>query len=194
MMKKPFTLMLAAVFLAAWSIPAYAQEDTSSISQQSSQESLQNSLQQSSDQSTAQSSANSDTSFADSSRESSAQSSEESSASGGDTGTVILLVSGAVVAIGLTVGGIVLTVNASQVREEEVLRLQDQIYLADGDEYAELVAFFGLDDRTVGRIHDELVASGRPIASSQDAADFLAAFALRLAERSDRVKGLLSGG
>ncbi len=188
-MKKTFVLFMAAAFMLSQAMPAAAQE--SSISADSSQASSQESLQSSSDQSTAQSSANSDTSSADSSGDSSAQSSDQSSADGGSG--AVLVIGGAVIAVGLTVGGIILTVNATRVKEEDVTRLQDQIYLAEGAEYEELLAFFGLDGRTVGRIHDELVASRAPIASSQDAADFLALLALRLAERSRRFQVLPAG-
>jgi hypothetical protein len=95
---------------------------------------------------------------------------------------------GAVVSIALTVGGILLTVSVSRARQEEVIRLQDQIYLADGKDYREILSFFELQDRDLIAVNDELVAAGHRIGSDQEAADYLAALFLALARKSGKVQ------
>jgi hypothetical protein len=98
------------------------------------------------------------------------------------------MVAGAVVIIAVTVGGIILTVRVSEARKEKALKLQDQIYLADGKDYQDLLTFFELDDRDLIKANDKLVASGHQIASDQDAADYLAALILALAQGSEKVQ------
>ena len=102
------------------------------------------------------------------------------------------MVAGAVVIIAVTVGGIILTVRVSEAKKEKVLRLQDQIYLADGKEYQDLLAFFELDGRDLIGANDQLVADGHKIASHQDAADYLAALIAALAKKSEKVHYQLS--
>ena len=106
--------------------------------------------------------------------------------------SVVLVVACGVVSIAITVGGVLLTVHASQARKEGVLRLQDQIYLADGKDYQEILTFFELNDRDLIEANDELVAAGHQIASDQDAADYLAALILALAKKSEKVQYQLS--
>jgi hypothetical protein len=102
------------------------------------------------------------------------------------------MVAGAVVSIAITVGGIILTVRVSKAKKEQVLRLQDQIYLADGKDYRNILTFFELDDKDLIKANDELVAAGHQIASDQEAADYLAALILALAKRSEKVQYQLS--
>jgi hypothetical protein len=102
------------------------------------------------------------------------------------------MVAGAVVSIAITVGGIILTVTVSEARQEAVLRLQDQIYLAEGKEYREILSYFELDDRDLIQANDQLVAGGFQIESDQDAADYLAALILALSERSQKIRYQLS--
>ncbi|MBN1241315.1 MAG: hypothetical protein JXA15_01260 [Spirochaetales bacterium] len=189
-MNKALALAIAAVYLASQAPAAFAQESTG-ISEESSQQSMQDSTQQSSAATSEQSSANSETSSQDSSEQSFAESTDDSNASSadGEAGTVVLVVAGAVVVVAIV--GVVLTVRASNVREEAVLGLQDQVYLADGPDYEKLAEFFELDARSIGRVHDELALARGPVETNQDAADFLAAFLLALAERSETLKARL---
>ncbi len=183
-MKKALTAgsLMVALFLVPMICGAQ-----DSISNQSLQNSSQNSFQES----TQGSSEGSGQASADSSGASSAGTSEGTSANLG-TSTVALIVAGAVVVVGVTVTGIILTVNASKVKKEKVLRLQDQIYLAEGKDYQNILTFFELDGRDLMKANDELVAAGRQIASDQDAAEYLAALILALAQKSEKVRYQLS--
>ncbi len=189
-MNKALALAIAAVYLASQAPVAFAQE-SAGISEESSQQSMQDSTQQSSAATSEQSSANSETSSQDSSEQSFAQSTDGTTAGSadGNTGTVVLVVAGAVVVVAIV--GVVLTVRASNVREEAVLDLQDQIYLSEGPDYETLATFFELDPRVIGRVHDELALARGPVETNQDAADFLAAFLLALSERSEALKARL---
>ncbi len=184
MPKKLFTALVIASYLFMIPATAAAQTETTPISEQSSQDASQESSaessQQSSEESTAQSSENSSD---QSSEESTAQSSASSSDSDPKTATVFVII-GAVVAVGLTVGGVILTVRASQVGAEEAIGLQDQIYDCGGKDFDELAARFGVEGRELVRANDELVAAGYAIVDDRTAADYLAALVLKLAERS----------
>ncbi len=72
------------------------------------------------------------------------QTSKESLAHSGDaqSGSAALVV--VVVAAGVTivVGTVILIVHAAKVKKERMLGLQDQIYLADGKDYRDLLNFF----------------------------------------------------
>ena len=81
-----------------------------------------------------------------------------------------------------------LTIHVTEAKEQEVLKLQDQIYLADGRDYQELLSFFQLADKELIRANDELVAAGRQVASDQEAADYLAALILALTRKSEKVQ------
>ena len=153
------------------------QESSQTSSQDSSQNSTEGSWQWSTDNS------------------SDSQASSQSTTDGSQNSeplAIALVVAGAVVSIAITVGGVLLTVHASQAKQEAVLRLQDQIYLADGKDYQEILTFFALEDRDLIAANDELVAAGHRIASDQDAADYLAALILALAKKSEKVQYQLS--
>jgi hypothetical protein len=190
------TLMTLLVLLFSLPMICAAQESLSegslqASSQNSSQESTgassENSSQYSTEGSSQWSSDTTSNSPQTSSEATTRQSSWESNGS-----QVVLIVAGAVVSVAITVGGIILTVRVSQARKEQALRLQDQIYLADGKDYQELLAFFELDDRDLIKTNDNLVAAGHRIASDQDAADYLAALILALTKRSEKVQYQLS--
>ncbi len=197
-MKKELTVIAFLVLLFSVPMVSHAQQ---SISQDSLQTSSQNSLQEStgasSETSSQQSSAHSSQ---DSTRSSSQWSTDgttnspqasmdaTSNSTKGNASVVALVVAGAAVSIALTVGGIILTVNVSKARKEEVLGLQDQIYLADGKDYQRVLDFFELGDRDVGSANDQLVTAGGQIESDQEAADYLAALMLALAEKSEKVQ------
>jgi divalent metal cation (Fe/Co/Zn/Cd) transporter len=102
------------------------------------------------------------------------------------------MAAGAVISIALTVGGIILTVHISNAKKEAVLRLQDQIYLADGKDYREILTFFELAEKDLIMANDKLVAAGHQIGSDQDAADYLAALILALSKKSEKVQYQLS--
>lgn len=186
-MKKLLTIVTLLAFFAA----------QHSISQSLFETSSQNSFQESSD-----------TSFQDSSRNSSEGSSQWSTDNSSDSqgssqattdgsrnsepSAVAFVVAGAVVSIAITVGGILLTVHASRAKAEAVLRLQDQIYLADGKDYREILTFFELEDRDLIAANDKLVAGGAQIDSDQDAADYLAALMLELTKKSQKIQYQLS--
>ncbi len=148
---------------------------------------MQNSSQNSYEESSNQSSASSE----GSSGESTAHSSDDSSG-GGNAPQIILAISCTLVAIGLTAGGIALTVKASRVKKQDAIGLQDQIYRSEGPEYEEILSFFEVDPETLGRIQDELVAEGALLDTDQAAADYIALLILRLAESSEKVKTELS--
>ena len=186
------TLMILLVLLFSLPMICAAQESLSegsfqASSENSSQESTgassENSSQYSTEGSSQWSADNTSNSPQTSSEATTHQSSGESNAS-----YVTLLVAGAVVSIAITVGGILLTVRVSEARKEKALKLQDQIYLADGKDYQDLLTFFELDDRDLIKANDKLVAAGHQIASDQDAADYLAALILTLAKRSEKVQ------
>jgi hypothetical protein len=157
-----------------------------------SEGSLQTSSQNSSQESTGASSENSSQYSTEGSSQWSTDATTDQSSGNSNSLSVGLLVAGAVVSIALTVGGIILTVRVSKAKKEEVLRLQDQIYLADGKDYQDILTFFELDDKRLIKANDELAAAGRQIASDQDAADYLAALILKLAQRSEKVQYQLS--
>jgi hypothetical protein len=106
-----------------------------------------------------------------------------------ESSTVAFTVLGGVT---IVVGSTILTVHALKVKKERVLRLQDQIYLADGKDYRDILNYFELGDKDLIKANDELVAAGYQIASDQDAADYLAALMLALANRSQKVQYQLS--
>ncbi len=190
-----------------------SQESTGASSEQSSQESTGASSEQSSQES---SGASSRQSSQESSAGSSEQSSQESYASSQDSSSVTstvnsfdyttgssgsdipddlkLVILGAVVGIGITAGAFTIVVAVKNAKEEEILGFQDQLYYGEGKEYDEVLVFFDLDERELGRANDELVEAGYLIETDQDAADYLAALMLRLAERSDKIKGILFAG
>jgi hypothetical protein len=95
-----------------------------------------------------------------------------------------IVVAGVVIAV---VVGVTITVRAALAKLGLVLRLQDQIYLAEGKDYREILCFFELEDRDLIQANDELVAAGYQIDSNQDAADYLVALIRKLAERSQKV-------
>jgi hypothetical protein len=99
-----------------------------------------------------------------------------------------LVVAGAVI----TVVGVSVTIYVSRVKKRQVLRLQDQIYLAEGKDYRDLLSFFELDDKDLIKANDELVAAGYQIASDQDAVDYIMALMRKLAERSQKTPHQLS--
>jgi hypothetical protein len=194
-MKKTLTIVTLLVLLFLLPMICAAQNNMSEGSlQNSSQESTQTSTQNSSDESGASSENSSQYSTeesthatSDSPRWSTDATTEESTHNSNST-LVALMVAGAVVTIAITVGGIILTVSVSKAKKEEALKLQDQIYLADGKDYEDILAFFELDDRELIKANDELVAAGRQIASDQDAADYLAALILALTKKSEKVQ------
>ena len=186
-MKKLLTIVTLLAFFATQQSISQSLFETSS--QDSSQESSQTSFQDSSRNSSEGSSQWSTDNSSDS------QASTEATSNGSpnsEPSSVVLVVACGVVSIAITVGGVLLTVHASQARKEGVLRLQDQIYLADGKDYQEILTFFELNDRDLIEANDELVAAGHQIASDQDAADYLAALILALTKKSEKVQYQLS--
>ncbi len=187
-MRKCIGIVTAVLYLACTCLSGFAQETTSNISQDSSKDSLQ----QSSQNSTAQSSENSSNSdsFAESSRSSSQQSTENSSDSSansdGTSEILSIVVVGALVVVAVV--GVVLTVTAKKAKEEAVVGLQDQIYLAKGKDYEAIREYFNLRDSDIVSANDELVAEGYVIVDDQSAADYLAALMLKCAERSEKIK------
>jgi hypothetical protein len=130
MMEKTLTAVTLVVLLFLLPMICAAQQG---ISDQSLQTSSQDSSKNSSQESTQGSSENSfQTSTEGSTQDSSPAGSSDASSENLGSSFVALIVGGAVVSIALTVGGIILTVNVSKAKKEAVLRLQDQIYLADG--------------------------------------------------------------
>jgi hypothetical protein len=186
--KKLLTIVTLLAFFATQQSIGQSLFETSS--QDSSQESSQTSFEDSSQNSSEGSSQWSTEATSDSPRASTEATTDGTQNS--EPSAVALVVVGAVVSIAITVGGILLTVHASQAKEEAVLRLQDQIYLADGKDYQEILTFFELDDRDLITANDELVAAGHQIASDQDAADYLAALILALTKKSEKVQYQLS--
>jgi hypothetical protein len=197
-MKRWIGCLTAAVYLALIATSGFAQQQSNisgDSSQNSAQDSSKDSSQQSSQDSSDESTANS--SDSDSSADSSKSSSEESSANSSDgdgdsSGTVSLVVAGAVVVIAVAVAGIALTVKAKKAKEASVIGLQDQIYLADGKDYEAIRDYFGLRDRDIATANDELVAAGYVVVDDKSAADYLAALMLKCAERSGKVKAELA--
>jgi hypothetical protein len=82
-----------------------------------------------------------------------------------------ITVAGAVIAV----VGMTITVRVALARKGLALRLQDQIYLAEGKDYREILSFFQLEDRDLIKANDELMGAGYRIASDQDAAAYLVA-------------------
>jgi hypothetical protein len=194
--KRMIGCLTAVVYLAFLSASGFSQQQTN-ISGDSSQTSAKDSSQQSAQDSSDQSSANSTNSdsSADSSKSSSEQSSansSDSSTGGGDSGTVSLIVAGAVVVIVVAAAGIAMTVRAKKVKEAPVVGLQDQIYLAKGKDYEEIRDYFGLRDRDIAMANDELVTEGLLVVDDKSAADYLAALMLKCAERSEKLKAELA--
>jgi hypothetical protein len=189
------TLMTLLVLLFLLPMICAAQE---SISEGSFQASSENSSQEStgaSSENSSQYSTEGSSQWSTDATSNSPQSSTDATTDGSrdsNSVSVALLVAGAVVSIALTVGGIILTVRVSEAKREKVLRLQDQIYLADGKDYQDILTFFKLEDKDLIKVNDQLVAGGYQIASNQDAADYLAALILALAERSEKVQYQLS--
>ncbi len=186
-MKKLLTIVTLLAFFAAQQGLSQSMFETSSqnSSQESSNTSFQDSSRGSSEGSSQWSTDNSSDSQASSQATTDGSHNSEPSA-------VAFVVAGAVVSIAITVGGVLLTVHASQARKEAVLRLQDQIYLADGKDYQEVLTFFELEDRDLITANDKLVAGGFQIDSDQDAADYLAALILELTKKSEKVQYQLS--
>ena len=186
-MKKLLTLVTLLAFFAAQQSISQSLFETSS--QDSSQESSQTSSEDSSQTSTEGSSQWSTDNSSDS------QASSEATTDGSRTSepsSVALVVAGAVVSIAITAGGIMLTVFTAKARQEAVLQLQDQIYLADGKDYQEILTFFELDGKDLIEANDKLVAGGLQIDSDQGAADYLAALILALSKKSQKVQYQLS--
>ncbi|MBN1647250.1 MAG: hypothetical protein JW874_04385 [Spirochaetales bacterium] len=189
-MKKMFFLCLFVCAILIIPSIAAAQQNMSDGSMQgssedsaqdSSQDSSQDSFQESSQQSTDESSQDSTENSSENSSESTTN--EELSAA--------LLIGGIVIAVGVTVG-VLISVRASNVRKEDALRIQDQIYKADGKEYSKILAWFEIEDRDLIRANDDLVSDGYTIGSNREAADYLALLMLRCAGKSDKAKaGLL---
>ncbi len=190
-MKRLLTIITLLAFFAAQQGMALTMSEASM--QNSSQESMANSSQDSSQQSSHASSEGSWQWSTDNS--SNSQASSQATTDGtraSDPSAVALVVAGAVVSIAITVGGVMLTVHVSKAKEEAVLRLQDQIYLADGKDYQEILSFFQIADKDLIQANDQLVAAGQQIASDQDAADYLAALLLALTKKSEKVQHQLS--
>jgi hypothetical protein len=190
-MNRLLTIITLVAFFAAQQGMALTMSEASM--QNSSQDSMANSSETSSQESSQTSSEGSWQWSTDNSSDS--QASSEASTDGShnsDPLAVALVVAGAVVSVAVTVGGVLLTVHASKAKAEAVLRLQDQIYLADGKDYQEILSFFQLADKDLIQANDELVAAGRQIASDQDAADYLAALILALTKKSEKVQHQLS--
>jgi hypothetical protein len=190
-MKKLLTIITLLAFFAAQQGMTANMSEASM--QDSSQESMANSSENSSQESSQTSSEGSWQWSTDNS--SNSQASSETTTDGShdsEPWAVAVVLAGAVVSIAITAGGILLTVHVSKAKEEAVLRLQDQIYLADGRDYQEILSFFQLADKDLIRANDELVAAGRQIASDQDAADYLAALILALTRKSEKVQHQLS--
>jgi hypothetical protein len=186
-MKRLLAIVTLLAFFAAQQGLAVDMSEASL--QNSSQDSTNNSSETSSRDSSQASSAESWQWSTDNSSDS--QSSSEAttdSSRNSEPSAVALVVAGAVVSIAITVGGVLLTVHVSKAKQEAVLRLQDQIYLADGKDYQEILSFFQLADRDLIRANDELVTAGHQIVSDQDAADYLAALVLSLAKKSEKIQ------
>jgi len=185
--KKLLTIVTLLAFFGAQQGLSQSLFETSS--QNSSQESSQTSFQDSSRNSSEGSSQWSTDNSSDS--QASSQATTDNSHNS-EPSSVALVVAGAVVSVAITIGGVLLTIHVSEAKKEAVLRLQDQIYLADGKDYQEVLTFFELEDRDLIEANDELVAAGHRIASDQDAADYLAALILALAKKSEKVQYQLS--
>jgi len=206
-------IVTAVLYLACTALSGFAQETTSNISQDSSKDSAQESSRSSMDQSS-ENSSDSD-SFAESSRSSSEQSTANSSDDSSESGSsrtsseqstenssdnssettglsemLSIVIVGAVVVVAVV--GVVLTVTAKKVKEEPVVGLQDQIYLAKGRDYEAIREYFDLKDSDIVSANDELVAEGYVIVDDQSAADYLAALMLKCAERSEKIKADLA--
>jgi hypothetical protein len=182
-MKKLLTILTLLAFFAAQQGTGQSLFEASSqdSSQQSTDDSSQNSSENSSDNSFQYSTDNS----------SDSQGSSEATTDGSrnsEPSSVALVVAGAAVTIAITIGGVILTVYTANARQEAVLRLQDQIYLADGKDYREILSYFQLEDRELIEANDRLVAGGFQIDSDQDAADYLAALILELSKKSEKVR------
>jgi hypothetical protein len=164
-----------------------SQDSSDQSSEQSTQDSSQNSSQASSDDSFNQTSGASSQGTSDQSTNPFIMSTDmtidsaEATAEGlGAASSVVLAVGGAVVAIGLTVLGVIWIVRVSSAKKEDAIALQDQIYAGRGPDYEILVSRLGVSDAELVRANDELVAEGWVIETDQDAADYLVALLLRL--------------
>ncbi len=190
-MKRLLTIITVLAFFAAQQGLALNMSETSM--QNSSQESMATSSDNSSQESSRASSDGSWQWSTDNSSNSQASSQASTDATrASEPSAVALVVVGAMVSIAITVGGVMLTVHVTEAKEEEVLKLQDQIYLADGKDYQELLSFFQLADRDLILANDELVVVGHQIASDQEAADYLAALILALTRKSEKIQYQLS--
>ncbi len=186
-MKKLLSIVTLLAFFAAQQGMSQSLFETSS--QDSSQQSSQTSSENSSQNSTAGSWQWSTDNSSDS--QGSSQATTDNSHNS-EPSSVVLVVAGAVVSIAITVGGILFTVHVAQANKQAVLRLQDQIYLADGKDYQEILSFFELEDRDLIAANDRLVAGGLRIDSDQDAAHYLADLILELSKKSEKVQYQLS--
>jgi hypothetical protein len=185
-MRRFLTIVTLLAFCAAQQGFSQSLFETSSqdSSQQSTDDSSQNSSQASSEGSSQWSTDNSSDSEASTEATTDGTRNSEPSA-------IALVTVSAVVSIAIAVGGVLLTVHVTRARQEAVLGLQDQIYAGEGKDYRELLAFFELEGRELMAANDELVASGHRIDSDQDAADYLAALALALTKKSEKVLSML---
>ncbi len=189
-MKRLIGALTAIAYLALVGLSGIAQT-SSNVSADSSQDSAQESSRNSLDQSS-ENSSDSD-SWAESSRSSSEQSSAASSeqtSNGDESQTVSLIVAGAITVVAIV--GPIITAKAKKAKQDNVIGLQDQIYLAQGRDYEAVRDFFGLGDRDIVMANDELVTEGYLVVDDQSAADYLAALMLKCAERSDKIKAELA--
>jgi len=166
------------------SLQASSEDSLQASSEQSSQasteQSSQNTTQQSSQATTDESSQNSSQQTTGASSEGSSQATADSSANLGDASAITLIVGGAVVAVGLTALGVTLLVEVTGATQSGAIAFQDEIYSADGPQFARVVQELGIEETALVRANDEVVADGHVIESDQDAADYLVALMLRL--------------
>lgn len=194
-MKKALIILFGLFFLFILPATVMAQISEDSMQnasedsmQDSSQESVGASSEQSSEDSSQQSSeessqASSENSFRNSSNWSTNESGESSQYSAENSSEVALIIAGAAVGIGITVG-VIITVFVSDAEQDEIVGLQDQIYLAEGSDYQQILTYFEISEKELVRIHDQLIAEGYVIESDQDAADYLSSLILRVSELS----------
>ncbi len=175
-MKRKFKLLNVILLFILLPGICFAQ----AFSEESLQGSSDNSLQGSSEESIQGSSENS-TQASNNSSENSAQ-----AISGVDASSSTLIIGGIVVATGLIIGGLILTAAVSNAKEEEVVGLQDQIYLAQGKEYAKILSFFEIGERDLIKANDELVIEGFQVDSDLGAVGYLSALFAKLIEKTDK--------
>ena len=157
MKRRAISFVLCAFVTLA---PVFAADSLAATTQESTDDTTDQTTRQSSDQTT--------------------EGSAESTAEIGAASAVVLTVVGAAVAVGITVVGVIYVIRVSEVRMQNVIALQDQIYSGYGPDYDFVINELGVTGEQLARANDELVVAGYAIDTHQDAADFLLALLQRL--------------